>query len=504
MRKLLYFFLLLSFVGFGFEWDFENDRPKVSWWALHGQKKQHSIEFATNPQTGKQALLAKWDGDLSTWMHVYSGNMQGLDEFKCAKFTFKLATSETSKLRAVTLRIQDKDLETFYFRRRVRWKQAGRWTVEYIVDPANLAYTSSGKHGKIANGKLDFPLHGFGVTLEVPSESGRGEVFIENMKYVELDEVPPPPELWTLERLDKELLANPPARTDYMVRSEILDEMDRILSVPKSEDDPKIADFYNMRIMRAIEEIKQWDSPKAKLWKFYSSGVAIKYGGKVVAFDINDGVILGRDHKVRRKLELYPETVDALADVIDEMYYTHEHCDHVGRRVSNALFDKGKTIYACAATIKYWGWEGKPGLIVAEKHQAKGYHCYDSFQWMSETFKIQNVCYVLELGPKLTVMARGDMYKKEDIDGFIAWIKERKLHIDVALLNTQWSIIGPCKENWDSFFIPLHEWEFTHRRYGTGGAATQSYAIVMNTYGTLIDAGKCEILAWGEGTLLTD
>lgn len=47
-------------------------------------------------------------------------------------------------------------------------------------------------------------------------------------------------------------------------------------------------------------------------------------------------------------------------------------------------------------------------------------------------------------------------------------------------------------------FIPIHEWEFSHRPADTPGAATQCFAELQSVYAEPYAAGRAQFLTWGE------
>jgi hypothetical protein len=51
-------------------------------------------------------------------------------------------------------------------------------------------------------------------------------------------------------------------------------------------------------------------------------------------------------------------------------------------------------------------------------------------------------------------------------------------------------------------FIPIHEWEFSHRPAGKPGPATQCFAELMQVYDFLYRQNRAQYLTWGESIAL--
>ena len=130
-------------------------------------------------------------------------------------------------------------------------------------------------------------------------------------------------------------------------------KMDSLLGEPNSENDPVLGEFYNDRVASAVKEISAHDKSVPRLWKFYSSGVIIVSGGKVRAFDMNCGC---EESFRRTRLRLKPGVIEALADVIDESYHTHNHIDHFGLELADALLERGKKLICTTGAIQAAGW----------------------------------------------------------------------------------------------------------------------------------------------------
>ena len=226
----------------------------------------------------------------------------------------------------------------------------------------------------------------------------------------------------------------------------------------------------------------------------YSSAVIIKdCSGKVVAFDVNDGCVPESGRRTRLRID--HATAGALADVIDIMFYTHAHLDHVGMQMADALKERGKIVVAPQDTIDKWVLDG---AIPAEECNLPNVNCYAGHQG----FTLPNFAYAVKLANKKTVFLRGDMYSGEELLPILDKMQATSVIPDLACL-THYKNSGPdpVPEIYGRFkchMIPVHEWEFTHRKLGEAGLATQSYHDIHDYFAVPIADGKCHIITWGE------
>ena len=51
-------------------------------------------------------------------------------------------------------------------------------------------------------------------------------------------------------------------------------------------------------------------------------------------------------------------------------------------------------------------------------------------------------------------------------------------------------------------FIPIHEWEFSHRKPGKPGPATQCFEELYSVYNNCYQQNRAQILSWGESITL--
>lgn len=266
-----------------------------------------------------------------------------------------------------------------------------------------------------------------------------------------------------------------------------------------SENDCALGKFYDECAKRAAGEIAAWDSPIPRLWKFYSSGIIVKTGGRVWAFDLNCGC---EQETARTRLRLAPGTIACLADLIDEAYYTHAHVDHLGVELADALLMRGKTVVTCRDAIDKWLLDK---AFDAETFPRKKFHCFAGFQ-RAGTHKLPNCAYVLELMPGCNLLVKGDIYTGNDVAALCDWIDGKKLRIHYAAVSpfalSLPDIVSECTRRYDSIFIPLHEWEFGHRKRGEAGPATQGFADWYQFFDSALARKHARFLFWGESTEL--
>ena len=167
---------------------------------------------------------------------------------------------------------------------------------------------------------------------------------------------------------------------------------------------------------------------------------------------------------------------------------------------SDDLAKQGKLIVMPAECIRRWMVKnGTP----AENFATSG--CRTFMKWQGTAEKgLDCAMYLFALSNGKTVFSRGDIFHKEGFEECMEQIRNWQAHIDYALVS-HYSTGGgtPPLETLDKEhkcrFIPSHEWEFSHRRFGlTGSGNTQSYAILFHEFAKPYQAGRAQCLSWGE------
>ncbi len=277
-------------------------------------------------------------------------------------------------------------------------------------------------------------------------------------------------------------------------------EWDALFGRAMSENDPELAKCYNRRAEKAVAEIAAYQGKQPRLWKFYSSGIIVKSGGVVRAFDLNCGC----EHEICiTRLRFSPEVIARLADVIDESYYTHAHTDHFGLELAQALVKRGKRIITCRDAIDKWLLDT---AIDAETLGDDGaVRVFASFQ-RAGSIKLPNCAFVLKLAENSHLLVKGDIYTGSDVAELCNWIDKENLKITFAAVSPFAldlpDIISECRKRYNPVFIPVHEWEFTHRTPKMSGRATQTFADWYMTFPEEYKSGRARFLFWGESTCL--
>ncbi len=294
----------------------------------------------------------------------------------------------------------------------------------------------------------------------------------------------------------------PPTWENWEARRTLLSQVDDTFSETESENNPVLSAFYDEICRKTIAEIRAWHGPGVRLWKLYSSAVLIKStDGVVTGFDLNDGCT---PETRRTRFRISPELAESFAEVIDRMFYTHGHLDHLGLLVADAMLRKGKLVVAPHDALRYWLLDG---AISSEELDLKGVRCWQALQRMSPGRDIPNTAYAVNFQPGLTVLVRGDIYRWEDLEPIYNQIEREGLKIDVMATSPFYqSGSDPIPEAHRRFgcsFIPIHEWEFSHRKFGESGKATQTYTELYGFFEKFGKEGACQVLTWGESTMLS-
>lgn len=305
----------------------------------------------------------------------------------------------------------------------------------------------------------------------------------------------------TIDKTLRELEQFPANAANWEPRKFLFEKLDAQFSSPASENDPALGEFYRRRCRRAIAEIRAWNRPAARLWKFYSSGVVVKDAdGKVYAFDLNDGCTPGER---RCRFLIDTALAEEFAGLIDTAFYTHRHLDHIGLAIADALLARGKEVVAPDEAIHAWLLRGATS---AEHCRRPGLVSYAGLQRGGVSGDIPNAAYLVSFAPGVTLFVRGDIYRGEDLLPILDRMEAEHRTVDYAA-TSPFSQSGPdpvleLYRRFHCSFIPIHEWEFSHRRMEAGGPATQTYEGLYESFRIPGSEGKCMILGWGESMTL--
>lgn len=277
-------------------------------------------------------------------------------------------------------------------------------------------------------------------------------------------------------------------------------EMDSLLGEANAENSPVLGKFYNDCVRHAIPEIMNHDKSIPRLWKFYSSGIIVASGGKIRSFDLNCGC---EDKFRRTRLRLKPETIGALADIIDESYYTHNHSDHFGLELADALLARKKKIVCTTDMIRDW--------LLDEAIDSKDLKCdeikvFHSYQRDSSGSGLPNSVYILKLAENSHLLVRGDMFDGKDVLALCDYLEKNDLRITYGAISPFGMSLPECsaelRKRYQSIIIPVHEWEFSHRLRGFSGKATQTFSEWYCAFPEEVAANRARFLFWGESTSL--
>ena len=189
-RLVLAMALMAGVLGSGWEADFSVGKPAVYWWSEDKELNRCALTYEQLPATGRQALKATWDAGITDWMHVLLDPQGTLPAFQYAKVAIRVTNTMPLEVKACRLRMQDTNIETFYWSQKVDFLTPGTRTLEWVVDSAKLGGVQFAMHGKDSNHRIDFPISSIGLTLDFPQDGVTGSIYIESMT---LEELPAPP-----------------------------------------------------------------------------------------------------------------------------------------------------------------------------------------------------------------------------------------------------------------------------------------------------------------------
>lgn len=302
-----------------------------------------------------------------------------------------------------------------------------------------------------------------------------------------------------LPRISEALKLCPPEFAVSKQREELLLQLDKLFGEPFSEFSSELGRFYHHQVDRVLEEVAAYGGSAPRFWKLYSSGFIIKDAGKVIAFDINNGCV---HLNGRASVFLKPSQISKLATLIDEYYVTHSHSDHISGELCDALVRRKKLLVMPDECRHSWR---VPGTIASENLKRTGMYAYLNWQGTAAG-GLDCAMYHLALSNGKNVMVRGDIYHAEGFSGCMDFLDQNKLDVDYVFAS-HYSTSGPepipfLDGKYHCRFIPIHEWEFSHRKPGKPGAATQCFEELYRVYKNCYQQNRAQILSWGESIAL--
>ena len=297
-----------------------------------------------------------------------------------------------------------------------------------------------------------------------------------------------------LKAVAAKLSENPPAFKVSLEREDALLRLDELFGEADSEISPALGRFYRDRTDAALDEISAYKGKEPRFWKLYSSGFIIKSGSRTLAVDVNGGCT-GRG---RTRITLRSGQIRRLAELIDEYYCTHSHEDHISAPLCDALIRRGKLVVMPAESARRWLI---PGATAAEGFCSG--HCRTFLNWQGNAVGgLDCAMYLFTLSNGRTVMVRGDIYHGEGFEACMAHLKKWKQPVDYVFATPYYTSgrdpIAALGTEFGCRFIPIHEWEFSHRAFGKTGPATQCFAELLKVFRSWYRIGRAQFLTWGE------
>ena len=283
-------------------------------------------------------------------------------------------------------------------------------------------------------------------------------------------------------------------------REKLLCQVDELLKEPNSEYAPELGRFYRRQVDRIIKEVSAYNGDVPRFWKFYSSGLIIKDKDRTIAVDINPGCV---PLYGRTPLKLSGKQIAQLADIIDAYFCTHSHSDHIGPELCDALARRKKTIVMPSEAI--FGWMIK-GATPSEEFQAPYCKTYLNWQGADEKKGLDNSMYLFTLSNGKTVFIRGDIYHGSGFALCLEQIEKWQKKVDYTFMTPYFTTgenpVMQLDRKYACRFIPIHEWEFTHRKRGVRDKATQDFTELYQAFAEPYAAGRAQFLFWGESIAL--
>ncbi len=144
---------------------------------------EQSYEYNTNPFSGQNALLLKWNNAKARYMDIsLKGSERPVlpDNRKEVRIEVDGFCIRPTPANFFNVRLIDAKNEVFQFRHKVNWSQAGDWTLEYPVnldDPQGFDCWGGDK-----NKIMDKPVRLLGFAVDFKSVTGLGELYIKAVR----------------------------------------------------------------------------------------------------------------------------------------------------------------------------------------------------------------------------------------------------------------------------------------------------------------------------------
>ncbi len=253
---------------------------------------------------------------------------------------------------------------------------------------------------------------------------------------------------WVSVALDESL----PDTVRSSLRQLALSTLDDALHLEQAPDIGAVADFFRLRIDRALAGIEgQPPRTGARVWKLYNHGFVVRTEGHCYAFDIFQGV--GSTTMSREQME-------RLADVVEVLFISHRHYDHASIEFARLMLNRDKPV---VVNPDIWPEEQiSSEKLIRIQGNNRGHAAAIGFQvFEGHQGDIPNNVYLVQ-ADGVSVMHTGDQHNRDDfgiwIDGFAA-----RQRVDILLPNC-WTldISNMVAEIKPTVVITGHENELGH------------------------------------------
>ena len=302
-----------------------------------------------------------------------------------------------------------------------------------------------------------------------------------------------------LDKVFRVLDGNPPCFAASPLRQKALLELDKLLSEADSEISRELGNCYRKRVDKSLDEMEAYRGSTPRLWKLYSSGFLIRSSKRTIAVDVNGGCT---PPSGRTRLLLPPSRMRKIAELADEYYNTHSHEDHISAPLCDELAKRGKLMVMPREAIRRWII---PGAVPSEEFARPDRSVFMNWQGDKDG-GLPCAMYLFTLSNGKNVFVRGDIYHDEGFLSCVEHVKKQGKKADYAFITPYYKgKIVPMEKLFRSFhcrFIPIHEWEFSHRPFHRQGPATQCFQELFGAFARPYKANCAQFLAWGESILL--
>lgn len=317
-----------------------------------------------------------------------------------------------------------------------------------------------------------------------------------------------------LSQLGATLLKSPPSTKNFERRIDILKNLDKFLEIPNSEKNEDVIEYYRKMIDHALNQMEREEvKTGVTIWKLYSSSFIIKTPRVIFALDLCEGPNEDIYGKENIPFSFTPQQREKIARLVDYSFHTHHHYDHLSYQLVKELWRKKKKIIVTRQNKDCWKEEpfARDLIVPDDKSLFKigdlKVRVYYGWQHMNpeidnDFLKVQCNAYLISTDNNISILVKGDIFDGDEFSLYLKELKNSGAKIDLYLSSSYTAhgkdIIKETERLFDPFFIPAHEWEFTHRKIGKEGTATQSYSELCSIFRKRALRGKAIVLSWGE------